>query len=117
MDLTYFPGCQFDGLQCVSTHQALVTEPEAVDRPRTCTGRTGDGAGVRSACLRRSMGATGICWNTSAAESLWSTFKHESYYRHVFATKTELVSAVDKIGCTSTTIRGVIRLSECSAHR
>ena len=28
--------------------------------------------------------------------ALWSTFKHEYYYRHTFATKTELVAAVDK---------------------
>lgn len=27
--------------------------------------------------------------------SLWSTFKHEYYYRHTFATKIELIAAVD----------------------
>ena len=45
--------------------------------------------------LRRSMGATGICWDNSPAGSFWSTFKHEEYHRHVSATKVELVAAVD----------------------
>lgn len=45
--------------------------------------------------LRRSMGATGICWDNAGAESLWSTFKHEYYYRHTFVHARELVVAVD----------------------
>lgn len=57
-------------------------------------------AAMAQACaaagLRRSMGATGICWDNSGAESLWSTFKHEYYYRHTVTTTTELIAAVDK---------------------
>jgi len=49
---------------------------------------------IMPAC--RSIGATGICWDNSGAESLRSTFKHEYYYRHVFATESELVAAVNK---------------------
>jgi len=41
------------------------------------------------------MGATGICWDNAGSESLWSTFKHEYYYRHNFAFASELITAVD----------------------
>jgi transposase InsO family protein len=53
-------------------------------------------AACADAGLRRSMGAPGICWDNSGAESVWSTYKHEYYYRHTFATKAEIAAAVDK---------------------
>jgi putative transposase len=97
----------------VADHMRTEMVIDAVDRAVTARGGSCDGVILHSdrgsqytandmalACkrhgLRRSMGATGICWDNAGAESLWSTFKHEYYYRHTFATKAELVAAVDK---------------------
>nr|WP_246600940.1 IS3 family transposase [Skermania piniformis] len=46
--------------------------------------------------LRRSMGATGICWDNAGAESLWSTVEHEYYKRHAFTTYASLLAGLGK---------------------
>jgi len=72
-------------------------------------------AALAAVGMRQSVGRTGVCWDNSPAEAMWSSLKRELVHRYRFATEPK-PGRRSSPGSTGTTGPGVIPASARSAH-